>query len=81
VDETRGIAGWNLSSNKRNFTDGVICRRNRHQQTCNLRFLDGRVQNYRWKAPKKGRAMGVKIQPGGDRDDFNRLIAGHPRTR
>ena len=51
----------------------------RHGQGCNLSFLDGHVERYWWKAPKEGRLGGDLIQPGGDRADFNRLIAGYPR--
>jgi prepilin-type processing-associated H-X9-DG protein/prepilin-type N-terminal cleavage/methylation domain-containing protein len=51
----------------------------RHGQGCNLSFLDGHVEPYRWKAPKEGRLGGDSITAGADRDDFKRLIAGYPR--
>jgi prepilin-type processing-associated H-X9-DG protein len=54
----------------------------RHSQGCNLSFADGHQSPIRWKASKEGRPYtpsGVPIQAGGDRDDYNRLIAGLPR--
>ena len=51
----------------------------RHAQGCNLSFLDGHIRPYRWKAPKEKRSIVASIQAGADRQDFNRLIAGHPR--
>jgi prepilin-type N-terminal cleavage/methylation domain-containing protein/prepilin-type processing-associated H-X9-DG protein len=53
----------------------------RHAQGCNLSFADGRTEFYRWKAGKEKRSPTNPqlITPGGDRDDFNRLIAGYPR--
>jgi prepilin-type N-terminal cleavage/methylation domain-containing protein/prepilin-type processing-associated H-X9-DG protein len=50
----------------------------RHAQGCNLSFVDGHCERYRWKAPKEGRQDNT-INAGGDRDDYNRLIAGYPR--
>lgn len=80
-DETRGIAGWDFVIEQApNFRDWGDLPSDRHNQSCNLSFLDNHVETYRWKAPKKKRSSGVNIQPGGDRDDFNRLFAGHPRT-
>jgi prepilin-type N-terminal cleavage/methylation domain-containing protein/prepilin-type processing-associated H-X9-DG protein len=79
-DETRGIAGWDfIIEQAPNFKNWADLPSDRHNQSCNLSFLDGHVRTYRWKAPKKKRSGG-NIQPGGDRDDFNRLFAGHPRT-
>jgi prepilin-type N-terminal cleavage/methylation domain-containing protein/prepilin-type processing-associated H-X9-DG protein len=56
----------------------------RHSQGCNLSFADGHQWPIHWKAPKEGRPPvnpGVPIRPGGDRNDFNRLIDGLPRVR
>jgi len=51
----------------------------RHAQGCNLSFVDGHAEFYRWKASKEKRPpTPYRISPGGDRDDFNRLIAGYP---
>ncbi len=50
----------------------------RHAQGCNLSFVDGHCERYPWKAPKEGRPGLEPIRAGGDRDDFNRLIAGYP---
>jgi prepilin-type N-terminal cleavage/methylation domain-containing protein/prepilin-type processing-associated H-X9-DG protein len=50
----------------------------RHAQGCNLSFVDGHGERYPWKAPKEGRQDNT-INAGGDRDDYNRLIAGYPR--
>ena len=50
----------------------------RHAQGCNLSFVDGHCEPYRWKAPKEGRPGMEPIRAGGDRDDFNRLFAGYP---
>ncbi len=81
-DETRDIAGWDfIIAEAPNFINWAGLPSDRHNQGCNVSFLDGHVQAYRWKAPKKGRIGATPIRAGGDRDDFNRLIAGHPRTR
>jgi prepilin-type processing-associated H-X9-DG protein/prepilin-type N-terminal cleavage/methylation domain-containing protein len=54
----------------------------RHSSGCNLSFLDGHVEHRRWKAPHEMRGgQPDKIQPGGDREDYNRLLAGVPRNR
>jgi prepilin-type processing-associated H-X9-DG protein len=45
----------------------------RHQQGCNLSFLDGHVEHWRWKAPKVYRGWGVAPDPGGDVVDLRRL--------
>jgi prepilin-type processing-associated H-X9-DG protein len=53
----------------------------RHASGCNLSFLDGHVQPYRWKASHQGRGQGPEpIQPGSDREDYRRLLRGVPRT-
>ncbi|MEO8425792.1 MAG: prepilin-type N-terminal cleavage/methylation domain-containing protein [Verrucomicrobiota bacterium] len=81
-DTTRDIAGWDfIIAQAPNFTQWAALPADRHNQGCNLSFLDGHVRTYRWKAPKKSRPGSDNIRPGGDRDDFNRLLAGHPRTR
>jgi prepilin-type N-terminal cleavage/methylation domain-containing protein/prepilin-type processing-associated H-X9-DG protein len=50
----------------------------RHAQGCNLSFVDGHVEFYRWKVPEEKRPNFDPIAPGGDRDDYNRLLAGFP---
>jgi prepilin-type N-terminal cleavage/methylation domain-containing protein/prepilin-type processing-associated H-X9-DG protein len=51
----------------------------RHSQGCNLSFADGHQAPIRWKAPKERLPVGNHpIRTGGDRDDYNRLIAGLP---
>jgi prepilin-type processing-associated H-X9-DG protein len=58
----------------------------RHRSGCNLSFADGHVAPRKWKAPKEKRHFpegfmaGTPITPGGDREDFNWLLAGVPRT-
>jgi prepilin-type processing-associated H-X9-DG protein len=52
----------------------------RHSMGCNLSFADGHQSPIRWKAPKEGRHYPSRIQDGGDRDDYNRLIAGLPHV-
>jgi len=49
----------------------------RHSQGCNLSFADGHQAPIRWKAPKERLPPGSPVQTG-DRDDYNRLIAGLP---
>jgi prepilin-type processing-associated H-X9-DG protein len=54
----------------------------RHSFGCNLSFLDGHAQRYGWKAAHEKRgSIPALIQPGGDRDDYNHLLAGVPRAR
>jgi general secretion pathway protein G len=45
----------------------------RHDQGCNLSFLDGHVEPWKWKAPKLYRNFDQATVPGPDRDDQNRL--------
>jgi hypothetical protein len=48
----------------------------------NLSYSDGHVFRIPWKAAKESRPFafpGVPIEPGGDRDDYNRLLAGLPQ--
>ena len=51
----------------------------RHRQGCNLSFLDGHVEHWRWKAPKKFEKW---VQPArkedGDFDDLRRLQSKLP---
>ena len=62
-----------------NFSHWAHLPTDRHAQGCNLSFLDGHVQPYRWKSPKEMRPGGDSIGTGPDRADFERLIDGHPR--
>ena len=54
----------------------------RHSFGCNLTFLDGHGERYRWKAAHEWRgASGPEpVKPGNDHDDYERLLAGAPRT-
>jgi len=51
----------------------------RHSMGCNFSFADGHAKYHRWKAPKET-LYGPPIAPGGDRDDYNWLLNGIPRT-
>ena len=58
----------------------------RHSRGCNFSFVDGHTEFYRWKAPKEGRPPGAPnygplVEPGGDLEDWNRIAAGHPRSK
>ncbi len=44
----------------------------RHRQGCNLSFLDGHVDHWRWKAPKVYRSSRLGF-PGGDLEDHRKL--------
>lgn len=50
----------------------------RHRQGCNLSFLDGHVEHWRWKAAKVYKSMPQTPDPGGDLDDLRRLQADVP---
>jgi prepilin-type N-terminal cleavage/methylation domain-containing protein/prepilin-type processing-associated H-X9-DG protein len=50
----------------------------RHQQGCNLSFLDGHVEHWRWKAPKVYRGYNFPATPGGDAYDLARLQEAVP---
>lgn len=45
----------------------------RHRQGCNLSFLDGHVEHWRWKAPKIYRSGYPLATPGGDLEDHRKL--------
>jgi len=45
----------------------------RHQQGCNLSFLDGHVEHWHWKAPKIYKSGAPLARPGGDLADHRRL--------
>jgi prepilin-type N-terminal cleavage/methylation domain-containing protein/prepilin-type processing-associated H-X9-DG protein len=45
----------------------------RHGQGCNLSFLDGRVEHWRWRAPKTFTTPNAPAHPGGDLMDHKRL--------
>jgi prepilin-type N-terminal cleavage/methylation domain-containing protein/prepilin-type processing-associated H-X9-DG protein len=45
----------------------------RHRQGCNLSFLDGHVEHWRWQAPKVYKGFGSSAMPGGDTADHRRL--------
>jgi prepilin-type N-terminal cleavage/methylation domain-containing protein/prepilin-type processing-associated H-X9-DG protein len=45
----------------------------RHRLGCNLSFLDGHVEHWKWKAAKVYKGFGQNADPGGDSDDLRRL--------
>jgi prepilin-type N-terminal cleavage/methylation domain-containing protein/prepilin-type processing-associated H-X9-DG protein len=45
----------------------------RHRRGCNLSFLDGHVEHWRWKSPKVFKSFPQPAIPGGDLDDLHRL--------
>jgi prepilin-type N-terminal cleavage/methylation domain-containing protein/prepilin-type processing-associated H-X9-DG protein len=45
----------------------------RHRQGCNLSFLDGHVEHWRWQAPKVYKGFYVPATPGPDTADLRRL--------
>ena len=51
----------------------------RHSMGCNFSFADGHAKYHRWKTPKDT-YWGPRIADGGDRDDYNWLLNGIPRT-
>jgi prepilin-type processing-associated H-X9-DG protein len=55
----------------------------RHSRGMNLSFADTHVERIPWKAPKESRPfiypIQIQILAGGDRADYNRLIAGLPQ--
>jgi prepilin-type N-terminal cleavage/methylation domain-containing protein/prepilin-type processing-associated H-X9-DG protein len=55
----------------------------RHSRGCNLTFLDGHVEHYRWKAPHEWRGgLGPEpVKGANDLDDYTRLLAGVPRVQ
>src|SRR5206468_3641060 len=48
----------------------------RHRQGCNLSFLDGHVEHWRWKAPKIFKQSPQYLGGREDFKDFKRLQAG-----
>jgi len=50
----------------------------RHQQGCNLSFLDGHVEHWHWKAPKVYKGFGAPATSGRDLDDHRRIQEGLP---
>jgi prepilin-type N-terminal cleavage/methylation domain-containing protein/prepilin-type processing-associated H-X9-DG protein len=50
----------------------------RHQQGCNLSFLDGHVEHWRWKAPKMYHGFGAPAVPDADLVDHQRLQEAVP---
>jgi len=50
----------------------------RHNQGCNLSFLDGHVEHWRWKAPKPSYQLFTEAAPGGDLADHRRLQEAVP---
>jgi len=50
----------------------------RHQQGCNLSFLDGHVEHWPWKAPKRYQGWLAPARPGADLDDHRRLQEALP---
>jgi prepilin-type processing-associated H-X9-DG protein len=55
----------------------------RHSRGCNLTFLDGYAEHYRWKSAHEWRgANGLEpVKDANDLDDYKRLLAGAPRVR
>ena len=51
----------------------------RHSRGCNFCFADGHAKYHRWKTSKDTHD-GQNIAAGGDREDYNWLINGVPRT-
>ncbi len=50
----------------------------RHNQGANLSFVDGHVEKWRWKAPKRFEAWGAPARPDGDLADLKRLQSKLP---
>jgi prepilin-type N-terminal cleavage/methylation domain-containing protein/prepilin-type processing-associated H-X9-DG protein len=50
----------------------------RHNQGCNLAFVDGHVEKWRWNAPKHFTEWGAPARPGGDLADLRRLQSKLP---
>jgi prepilin-type processing-associated H-X9-DG protein len=50
----------------------------RHRRGCNLSFLDGHVEHWRWQDPKVYHGFNVLATPGGDRADIRRLQEALP---
>jgi len=51
----------------------------RHNQGCNLSFLDGHAEHWRWKAPKVFRNYMVPPASNLDKEDLHRLQASLPK--
>jgi prepilin-type N-terminal cleavage/methylation domain-containing protein/prepilin-type processing-associated H-X9-DG protein len=54
-------------------TDWFSLPADRHNQGCNLSFLDGHVEHWQWKARKLYKEFDAPSRPGGDRSDLARL--------
>jgi len=52
-----------------------------HAHGCNLSFVDGPVEYYKWKWPKKDLLPQAPILPGLDLEDYTRLLAGRARSQ
>jgi prepilin-type N-terminal cleavage/methylation domain-containing protein/prepilin-type processing-associated H-X9-DG protein len=56
-----------------------------HNVGTQFSFADGHAEHHRWQAPKRNRhggiGFGAKIEPGGDRADYNWVAEGHPRLK
>lgn len=70
-------AGWYMLEQPNSVTPSTdswySLAADRHQQGCNLSFLDGRVEHWRWKAPKVYHRWIYPATPGGDLADLRRL--------
>lgn len=80
-------AGWDfIIIQAPNITSWGHLPTDRHRSGCNLSFVDGHVAFRKWKAPKEKRPFGggafdgTPVTPGGDQEDCDWLLAGHPRT-
>jgi len=53
----------------------------RHTLGCNLTFLDGHAEHYRWKSTHELRGAAPElVKDANDLDDYKRLLAGVPRV-
>jgi prepilin-type N-terminal cleavage/methylation domain-containing protein/prepilin-type processing-associated H-X9-DG protein len=54
----------------------------RHSFGCNLTFLDGHAERWRWKAAHEWRSSAPQaIRDSADHNDYNRLLSGVPRAQ
>jgi prepilin-type processing-associated H-X9-DG protein len=64
--------GWVFVDSTQNDWNSLPA--DRHNQGCNLSFLDGHVEHWRWKTPKVYKGPGSFLAtPSGDLEDHHRL--------